>query len=55
MKVRIALKTEYDKRRHLQQQVDKYKLALSAAHEEISLLRRELELCNEATMKKSQK
>ncbi len=52
MKVRIVLKTEYDKRRHLQQQIDKYKLALSAAHEEISLLREELKECKKLITKK---
>jgi len=44
----MNLKTEYDKRRHLQKQLD---LAL----EEIAFLRRELELCLEKTMKQSQK
>ena len=44
----MTLKTEYDKRRHLQIQLDK-------ANEEIQFLRRELELCQEKTMKQSQK
>ena len=42
------MKTEYDKLRHLKVQLDK-------ANEEIAFLRRELELCKEMTMKKSQK
>ena len=40
--------TEYDKRRHLQIQNDKLR-------EEIKFLRRELELCQETTMKQSQR
>ena len=44
----MILKTEYDKRRHLQVQLDK-------AREEIAFLRKELELCKEATMSQSQK
>ena len=51
----MPLKTEYDKRRHLQVQLDKYKLALSAAHEEITFLNRELALCQETTIEPSQK
>ena len=54
-KRRLILKTEYDKRRHLQVQIDKFKLALSAAHEEIIFLKRELALCQEVTTKQSQK
>ena len=41
-------KTEYDKRRHLQIQLDKLK-------DEIKFLKRELLLCQEETMKQSQK
>ena len=37
-------KTEYDKRRHLQIQLDE-------ARKEIKFLKRELDLCNETTMK----
>ena len=44
----MSLNTEYDKRRHLQVQLDK-------AMKEIKFLRRELELCQETTMKQSQK
>ena len=44
----MTLKTEYDKRRHIQVQLDK-------ANEEIKFLRRELALCQEKTMKQSQK
>jgi len=40
--------TEYDKRRHLQVQLDK-------AMEEIKFLKRELELCQEAITKQSKK
>ena len=42
------MKTEYDKRRHLQIQLDK-------ALKEIKFLKRELGLCQETTMKQSQK
>ena len=41
-------KTEYDKRRHLQVQLDK-------AREEIKFLKKELLLCQEATMMQSKK
>ena len=44
----MTLKTEYDKRRHLQIQLDE-------ARKEIKFLRRELELCQEKTIKQSQK
>ncbi len=40
--------TEYDKRRHLQIQLDKLR-------EEVKFLKRELALCQETTMKPSQK
>ena len=44
----MTSKTEYDKRRHLQVQLDK-------AREEIKFLKRELELCQEVTTNQSKK